>query len=86
MRFDTRRCAGQPTGTRNGTAEVLPVSPGDPPEVSERGGELLRLSEAISGWLQPEARSEWSLSAQARSKLVDSPRSWGEVGCHIGTS
>ncbi len=48
MRFDTRRCPRQATGTRNRTAEVLPVPPGDPPEVSESGEELLRLSEAIS--------------------------------------
>jgi hypothetical protein len=39
--------------TRNRTAEVLPVPPGDPPEVPESGDELLRLSEAISSRLQP---------------------------------
>ncbi len=48
MRIEAGRCARQPIGTRNGTAEVLPVPPGDPPEVSESGEELLRLSEAIS--------------------------------------
>jgi len=40
---------------------VLPVPPGDPPEVPESGDELLRLSEAISSRLQPEARRAASL-------------------------
>ena len=61
MRFEARRCPGLPTGTRNTTAEVLPVPLGDPPEVPESGDELLRLSEAISSRVQPEVRQAASL-------------------------
>ncbi len=39
--------------TRNRIPEVLPVPPGDSPEVLDRGRELLRVSEAISSQLQP---------------------------------
>ena len=38
----------RPTATRNGIPEVLPVPPGDPPEVLERWDELLRVSGGIS--------------------------------------
>ena len=61
MRFEACRCPGPPAGTRNTTAEVLPVPLGDPPEVPESGDELLRLSEAISSRLPPEARRAASL-------------------------
>ena len=61
MGFEAFRSPGLPTGTRNTTAELLPVPLGDLPEVPESGDELLRLSEAISSRLPPEARRAASL-------------------------
>lgn len=71
--------------TRNRTAEVLPVPTVDSPEVPERGGELLRFSEGISG-RRPQRHAKRPVAAQARSILVASVRSWGEAGRQIGTS
>ncbi len=49
-------------GTRNRIPEVLPVPPGESPEVPEKGRELLGVSEAISSWLQLETRQADSRS------------------------